>query len=71
MAMFDIHTHRTEAFEYTRGVVGSVVACFILLACLVIADKIFWTDQAASNQTQYWPRCCWPLPHTAHWNTSG
>jgi hypothetical protein len=62
MAMFDIHTHPTEAFEYTRGVIGSVIACFVLLACLVIADKIFWTDQAASNQTQY---------DRHRWNTSG
>ena len=60
--MFDIHTHRSEAFEYTRGVVGSVIACFILLACLVIADELFWTEQAASNQTQY---------EHHHWNTSG
>ena len=45
-----------------RGVVGSVIACFVLLACLVIADQLFWTDQAASNQSQY---------EHHHWNTSG
>jgi hypothetical protein len=61
MAMFEIDAHRSEAFEYTRGVVGSVVACFILLACLVIADQLFWTDRAATNQT---------YDHH-HWNTSG
>jgi hypothetical protein len=62
MAMFEIDAHRTEAFECTGGVVGSVIACFILLACLVIADQLFWTDQAASNQSQY---------EHHHWNTSG
>ena len=60
--MFEIDAHRAEAFEYTRGVVGSLVACFILIACLVIADKLFWAEQAASNQTQY---------EHHHWNTSG
>jgi hypothetical protein len=60
--MFEIDAHRAEAFEYTRGVVGSVIACFALLACLVIADQLFWTDQAASNQSLY---------EHHHWNTSG
>jgi len=60
--MFEIDAHRAEAFEYTRGVVGSVIACFVLLACLVIADQLFWTDRAATNQTQY---------DHHHWNTSG
>ncbi|MGZ3689794.1 MAG: hypothetical protein ACXVBW_15940 [Bdellovibrionota bacterium] len=36
--------------------------CCALLACLVIADKVFWTDRAATNQTQY---------NHHHWNTSG
>jgi hypothetical protein len=53
MAMFEIDAPLTEAFEYTRGVVGSAIACLALLACLVIADKLFWTEQAASNQTRY------------------
>ena len=60
--MFEIDVHKAEAFEFTRGVVGSVIACFVLLVCLVIADQVFWTDQAASNQTQY---------EHHHWNTSG
>jgi hypothetical protein len=60
--MFEIDVHRTEAFEYTRGLVGSVNACFVLLACLVIADKLFWTDRAAIDQTQY---------NHHHWNTNG
>ncbi len=59
--MFEIDVHKAEAFEFTRGVVGSVIACFVLLACLVIADQLFWTDRAATNQTQY----------EHHWNTSG
>ncbi len=60
--MFDMHTHSTETFEYTRGVVGSVIACFVLLACLLIGDQLFWTDRAATNQMQY---------DHHHWNTSG
>ena len=60
--MFEIDAHGAEAFEYTKGVVGSVFACFVLLACLVIADQLFWTDRAATNQTQY---------EHHHWNTSG
>ena len=60
--MFETNAHRTEAFEYTRAVVGSVIACFALLACLVIADKVLWTDRAATNQTQY---------EHHHWNTNG
>ena len=60
--MFEIDAQRTEAFEYTRGVVSSVIACFVLLASLVIADQLSWTDQAASNQSQY---------EHHHWNTSG
>jgi hypothetical protein len=62
MAMFKIDAHSAEAFEFTRGVVGSVIACLVLLACLVIADKLFGNEQAASNQTQY---------GHPHWNTSG
>jgi hypothetical protein len=53
MAMFEIDAQRAEAFEFTRGVVGSVIACFVLLVCLVIADQLFWTDRAATNQSQY------------------
>jgi len=60
--MFEMHAHQNEAFEYTRGVVGSVIACFVLIACLVIADQIVWNDQAPSNQPQY---------DHHHWNTSG
>ena len=60
--MFEIDAHGAEAFEYTKGVVGSVIACFVLLACLVIGDQLFWTDRAATNQTQY---------EHHHWNTSG
>jgi hypothetical protein len=62
MAMLEMRAHRTEAFEYTRGVIGSVTACYVLLACPVIADKIFWTDRAASNQTQY-DRGSWSTTH--------
>jgi hypothetical protein len=36
MAMFDIQTQQT-AFEYTRGVVGSVIACFALLTPIISA----------------------------------
>jgi hypothetical protein len=62
MAMFEIDAHGAEAFEYTKGVVGSVIACFVLLACLVIGDQLIWTDRAATGQTQY---------DHHHWNTSG
>ena len=51
--MFDIHTHaKPEAFEYTRGVIGSVVACVVLLAGLVVADKLLWRDPWTA-QIQY------------------
>jgi hypothetical protein len=40
----------------------SVIGCFVLLTCLVIADKIFWKEQATSNQLQY---------DRHRWNTSG
>ena len=60
--MFEIDVHKAEAFEFTRGVVCSVIACFVLLACLVIVDQLLWTDRAATNQSQY---------EHHHWNTSG
>jgi hypothetical protein len=59
--MFKMQSHVPEAFGYTRGVIVSVIACFVLLACLVIADKIFWNDHLA-NRTQY---------DRHRWNTSG
>jgi hypothetical protein len=63
MAMFDMHTHpKPEAFEYTRGVIGSVVACVVLLAGLVAADKLLWRDPWTA-QTQYYDQ--------HRWNTGG
>ncbi len=51
--MFDIHTHpKPEAFEYTHGVIGSVIACVVLLAGLVVADKLLWRDPWTA-QIQY------------------
>ena len=61
--MFDMHTHpKPEAFEYTRGVIGIVVACVVLLACLVVADRLLWRDPWAA-QTQYYDQ--------HRWNTNG
>jgi hypothetical protein len=61
--MFDIHTQpKPEAFEYTRGVIGSVVACVVLLASLVVADKLLWRDRWDA-QTHYYDQ--------HRWNTNG
>jgi hypothetical protein len=60
MTMFDMHTHpKPEAFEYTRGVIG---ACVVLLASLVVADKLLWPDPWAA-QTYYYDQ--------HRWNTNG
>jgi hypothetical protein len=54
MAMFDMHTHlKHEAFEYTRGVIVSVVACGVLMASLVAADKLLWRNPWTA-QTYYY-----------------
>jgi hypothetical protein len=59
MTMFDMHTHpKPEAFEYTRGVIGSAVACGLLLAGLVVADKLLWRDPWAA-QTYYYDQHRW------------
>ena len=43
--MLDMRMHpKPEAFEYTRGVIGSLVACVVLMAGLVAADKLLWRD---------------------------
>lgn len=61
--MFDMHTHpNPEAFEYTRGVIGSVVACVVLLASLVVADKLLSRDPWAA-QSHYYDQ--------QRWNTNG
>jgi hypothetical protein len=63
MAMFEMQTHpKPQAFEFTSGVVGSVVLCVVLLASLVVADRIFWSDPWAA-QTQYYDQ--------HRWNTNG
>jgi hypothetical protein len=51
--MFEMQTlPKPQAFDFTSGVVGSVVACVILLASLVAADKLLWRDPWAA-QTYY------------------
>jgi hypothetical protein len=61
--MFDIHTDpKPEGFEYTRGVIGSVIVCGVLLSGLIIADKLFWRDPWAA-QTYYYDQ--------HRWNTNG
>ncbi len=61
--MFEIQTHRKrQAFEYASGVIGSVVACAVLLAGLVLSDKLFWHDPWAA-QTYYYDQ--------HRWNTNG
>ena len=63
--MFTMQTHpkaQALAFEYTRGVVGSVIACVVLLLCLVAADKLIWKDPW-SAQTYYYDQ--------HRWNTGG
>ena len=38
--MFEIQTHpKRQAFEYTSAVIGSVVACAVLLAGLVVVEQ--------------------------------
>ena len=74
--MFKMQPHSSDAFEYTRGVVVCVIACFVLLACLVIADKVFLNDRSA-NQTQLRvPRTVVDRDIASHydrrrWNTNG
>lgn len=41
--MFTMHNRDTDP----RGVIGSVIAVFILLACLVLADRVFWPSDPA------------------------
>ena len=61
--MFEMQTHpKPQAFEFTSGVVGSVIVCGVLLVSLVVADKLFWSDPWAA-QTQYYGQ--------HRWNTSG
>ena len=52
--MFEIQTQpKPEAFGYTSGVVGSVVVCLLLLAGLVLADKLLWPDPWAAQTYHY------------------
>lgn len=61
MGMPMFKTHPTGALEYSRGIIVSVIACIVLLACLVIADKFFENDHLA-DQSHY---------DRHRWNTSG
>ena len=48
--MFEMQTHpKSRAFEVTSGVLGSIVACIVLLARLVVADRLLWRDPWAAQ----------------------
>jgi hypothetical protein len=74
--MFKMQPQSYAAFEYTKGVVVTVIACFVLLVCLMIADKVFLNDRSA-NQTQLRvPRTVVDRDIASHydrrrWNTNG
>jgi hypothetical protein len=47
--MLTMNTHPSDSTDARNALVACVLACFVLLACLVIADKIFGTDQSADH----------------------
>jgi len=47
--MFTMHEHRSDPMDFRGAVIGSVIACFGLLACLVAADALFWPHESAGN----------------------
>ena len=47
--MFTMRQHRSNPMDFRGAVIGSVVACFALLACLVVADALFWPGKSAGN----------------------
>ena len=59
VALFEMQKHpKQQAFEFTSGAVGSVVACVVLLAGLVAADILLWRDPWAA-QTHYYEQHRW------------
>lgn len=40
--MLTMNIHRSDPTEYRSGVIGSVIACLVLLAGLVLADRLLW-----------------------------
>jgi hypothetical protein len=47
--MLTMHTHPSDSTDARNAVLTCVVACFLLLACLVTVDKLFGTDQSANQ----------------------
>jgi hypothetical protein len=47
--MLTMHTHPSDSTDERNAVIACVLACFVLLACLVIADKLFGADQSADH----------------------
>ena len=47
--MLVMNTQTSDPTDYRSGVIGSVIACFIFLACLVIADRMFWPGESADH----------------------
>ena len=45
-AMFTMPTHPSDTNDARNAVTACVVACFVLLACLIVVDKLFGPDLA-------------------------
>jgi hypothetical protein len=45
-----MHNRTSGPIDYCSGLIGSVIALFVVLTCLVVADTLLWpgesTDQA-------------------------
>ena len=48
--MLTMHNRTSGPIDYCSGLIGSVIALFVVLTCLVVADTLLWpgesTDQA-------------------------
>ena len=47
--MLTMYTYTSDSNDARNAVIACVVACFVLLTCLVVVDKIFGTDQSADQ----------------------
>ena len=41
--------HTPNPTDDRGAIIGGVIACFILLACLVLADKLFWPGESPDH----------------------
>jgi hypothetical protein len=47
--MLTMHIHTPASTDDCSAMIGGIIACFILLACHAIADKLFWPGEQAGE----------------------